>query len=252
MINLFKLVNIDEYEINILNLIYKYVDHIIEGEIANEYEILLILYGDKNWIIQRDELTYEQLIDKYIDELGWERISEYEYLSERFIRKHFNTIEKYSLSISLNLSEQFLEKYINKDRNINSEYGPKYVCDEEWDAISVSQQLSEQFLEKYKDFIVWDRYSMFQKLNERILDKFEDKINWFNISRNENLTEQIMIKYKDKLNWYIISETYILSESFIHKFHDKLNMKIVLKRCYKEKNNINTYIILKYFNQNIN
>jgi hypothetical protein len=91
-----------------------------------------------------------------------------------------------------------------------------------WKCISINQKLSEEFIEKYIDKVDWDYISIRQKLSESFIEKHKDKINWVYISQYQTLSESFIEKYGDKINWFRISRHQTLSEEFIEKHMDKI------------------------------
>ena len=65
---------------------------------------------------------------------GWHYVGLYVILSEKFMNKHWNNLDHYTISYSQTLSEEFIEKHMED-------------LDIKW--ISASQVLSEKFIEKY-------------------------------------------------------------------------------------------------------
>ena len=67
----------------------------------------------------------------------------------------------------------------------------------DWVYISVYQKLSEEFIEKYIDKVDWYYISKYQKLSEEFIEKYIDKVNWFCISKYQTLSEEFRQKYCD-------------------------------------------------------
>src|SRR5574343_658878 len=83
--------------------------------------------------------------------------------------------------------------------------------------ISIHQKLSEEFIEKYIDKVVDLNYiSKYQTLSERFIEKYIDKVNWIYISINQKLSEEFKKKHSDKVYWIYISKYQKLSEEFIN------------------------------------
>ena len=82
-----------------------------------------------------------------------------------------------------------IKKFI--DENINN-----FVVD--WNYISKNQKLSEEFIEKYIDKVNWDCISINQKLSEEFIEKHYDKVNWHYISQFEKVSESFIKKHSDK------------------------------------------------------
>ena len=68
----------------------------------------------------------------------------------------------------------------------------------DWDYISVYQKLSEEFIEKYIDKVDWWYISKYQKLSEEFIEKYIDKLNWYCISKYQTLSEKFIEKHCDK------------------------------------------------------
>ena len=119
--------------------------------------------------------NYESLYN-----VKWVLISEYNKLSENFIREFQNYVD--------------------------------------WDLISEYQKLSEEFIREFQDKVDWFYISKYQKLSENFIREFQDKMNWYHISKFQNLSENFIMEFKDKVNWYNISSYQKLSDNFIENF----------------------------------
>jgi hypothetical protein len=104
------------------------------------------------------------------------------------------------------LSEEFIKKYNNKVY---------------WIYISIYQKLSESFIERNIDNVIWRYISEYQKLSESFIEKYSDKVNWDRISEYQTLSEELIEKHINKVDWWYISKFQKLSESFIEKYSDK-------------------------------
>ncbi len=103
-----------------------------------------------NGIIREYKLS-ESFIEKYLNKpgwrstteiyitLGWDYVSKYQILSERFIESHIDEVNWYMIFKHQKLSEEFIEKYAHKVY---------------WLSISKSQKLSEEFKLKYKEKLI--------------------------------------------------------------------------------------------------
>ena len=104
-------------------------------------------------------------IDKYkahkkLSIIDWNKISQYQILSENFIREF-------------------------KDK-VN------------WERISQYQTLSEDFIREFKDKVDWDSISKCQKLSEEFIEEFKHKIYWnklFKYNEKVNLSKEFKRKY---------------------------------------------------------
>jgi hypothetical protein len=122
--------------------------------------------------------------------LSWWWISEYQKLSEDFIREFQDKVE--------------------------------------WDYISGYQKLSEDFIREFKDKINWHWISSNQKLSEDFIREFKDRVNWNLISRYQKLSEDFIREFKDKVDWVYISWCQKLSEDFILENLSKINIENIL------------------------
>ena len=142
-----------------------------------------------------------------ITEEQWEDISEYQKLSELFIREYQDKVDWYWISVSQKLSESFIREFQDK---VN------------WSCISEYQKLSELFIREFQDKVDWCWNSMCQKLSESFIREFQDKVNWAGISSHQKLSESFIRKFQDKVYWWQISKYQKLSNEFIEEFKDRL------------------------------
>jgi hypothetical protein len=70
----------------------------------------------------------------------------------------------------------------------------------EWNWVSIYQVLSEEFIEKHLNKLDLFYVSAFQKLSEKFIEKHSDKLNWDNISKFQKLSEQFIKKHINKIN----------------------------------------------------
>jgi len=152
-------------------------------------------------------LTKEELLQKAETE-GWEYISEYQILSEEFIREFQDRVNWFYISAHQTLSDEFRKEF--QDR-VN------------WDYISAYQTLSEEFIREFQDRVYWDYISTHQTLSEEFIREFKDRVDWFYISAYQTLSEEFIREFQDRVNWGCISANQKLSEEFIREFQDRVN-----------------------------
>jgi len=192
--NLFEIIDINEYEINILGIIYYYVDLLNDGYLMNEHDVYV-----------------------YIHDNDWSKISLCEKLSEKFMEKYKDRIW-WSIIFSVQiLSEPFIEKIINDYKPFNNVNINKII----WRNITIHQKLSEQFMEKYKDRIWWKYVYSNQKLSSQFIDKYRHKI--FNNTIKHGKKKLTMYKSHLKNYHKNTNVNYIYSESKLKYNEDDEN-----------------------------
>jgi len=77
---------------------------------------------------------------------------------------------------------------------------PNNIDKLDWYIISISQDLSEEFIEKYKDKLDWNCISIYQKLSEEFIEKYKNKVSWYYISKHQKLSDNFIEKYRNYLN----------------------------------------------------
>lgn len=70
-----------------------------------------------------------------------------------------------------------------------------------WSLLSCEYKLTEQFIEKYIDKLNLTRIQIYQELSESFIDKFADKLNRDLLSQYQVLSDNLIFKYKNQLNW---------------------------------------------------
>ena len=176
--------------------VYYYTTIVHPGIIRTKYE------NFKRSIYTSLYLTQELNMGTFQD---WTRISQYQKLSEEFIREHKDLVNWTRISQYQQLSEEFIIEH--KDL-VN------------WTCISEYQKLSEEFIREHKDLLNWTRISQFQQLSEEFIVEHKDLVNWNNISAYQKLSEEFICEHKDLVNWTRISIYQQLSEEFIHEHKD--------------------------------
>jgi hypothetical protein len=101
-------------------------------------------------------------LDKTEDKVNWNRISEYQKLSEGFITEHADQVN--------------------------------------WSFISENQKLSEGFIREHSDKVDWGCISKYQKLSEGFISEHADKVDWDYISENQKLSEGFIREHDDKFS----------------------------------------------------
>jgi len=112
------------------------------------------------------EYSDEEIIKEFSNHIDWQFISEYEPLSDNFVRC-------------------FQEKL-------------------DWDYISAfhfpSVPLRDFFIEfKYK--LNWNNVCIIKKLSEDIIREFQNDVNWGRISQYQNMSEEFIKEFSHKINF---------------------------------------------------
>ena len=128
--------------------------------------------------------NYKEILGSDTSNYNWSNMSEYQKLSEPFIRE--------------------------------------FQDDVDWDNISKYQTLSEPFMREFKDRFNWYGISKYQKLSEDFIREFSKKLDWYYISYCQQLSEPFIIEFQNELDWYYISKYQTLSEDFIKEFKEKI------------------------------
>jgi len=117
-------------------------------------------------------------------DVNWYFISEYQKLSEDFIRKFRNQLN--------------------------------------WLDVCEYQQLSENFIREFQDRVDWYNISKYQQLSENFIREFQDRVDWYNISAYQKLSEDFIREFKYEIEWTDISKYQKLSPEFIKEFNLKI------------------------------
>jgi hypothetical protein len=150
-------------------------------------------------------------VEEFKNIVSWDDISEYQKLSENFIREFKDIVDWEWISKYQNISEGFIREFIDK---VN------------WGWISASQNLSEGFIREFKDKISWYYISKYQKLSEKFIREFIDKVSWKCISKYQKLSEGFIQEFKLKIdpdNWLYKDKKFKLEkikETGLYEFLD--------------------------------
>jgi hypothetical protein len=120
-----------------------------------------------------------------LEEVNWVYISEYQKLSEDFIREFQNEVD--------------------------------------WNCISIFQKLSENFIREFQNEVDWNCISIYQKLSENFIREFQNEVDWDYISENQELSEDFIREFQDNVDWNCISKYQNLSGDFIKEFNLKID-----------------------------
>ena len=158
------------------------------------------------FIFEEKEYTFplnEEQREEFQKKVNWTWISEYQKLSEKFIREFQDKVHWYNISEYQKLSEKFIREFQDK---VN------------WDNISQYQKLSEKFIIEFQEKVYWDSIYACQKLSENFIREFQAKVNWNRISAYQKLSENFIREFQAKVHWDNISAYQNLSEKFREEF----------------------------------
>jgi len=137
---------------------------------------------------------------EFQDKVSWYSISEYQILSEDFIREFQDKVDWYFISINQILSEDFIREF--KDKVY-------------WGYISINQILSEDFIREFQDKVYWDYISKSQILSEDFIKEFKLTIPdtcWL------YKTEKYKLAYiKNNTNYEVVDDKYIIAYKSVRK-----------------------------------
>ncbi len=140
-------------------------------------------------------MTIEEMKEKIAndEEIKWKNISEFESLSEDFIREFQDKVEWNWISNKQKLSEDFIREFQDKV---------------DWTHISIRQTLSENFIREFQGKVDWYYISCYQKFSEDFIRELQDEVNWGCISVFQKLSEDVRNEFKleiPKTNWLYTS-----------------------------------------------
>lgn len=151
-------------------------------------------------------------------------MSEYENITEEFIRQNLYQLDWLEISKNTNrLSDEFLIEFQDKLNwkylTCKSDYSEKLVrcgISNGWplDLVFCDINVSEDFIREYENKL--------------------DPSSWIGISRNQCLSEEFIREFQDKVYWKFIREKQKLSDEFLDEFNHKEN--IPLSEYMEQKN----------------
>lgn len=170
----------------------EFIDKIEWDEISTYYNKIdkkfVERFGDKlnSKLVAGHNL--HQVDETYLNDIYWEiddddktHLFQYQHLSEDFIIDHVKSKKDWKrfVSISKDLSEEFIEKYKDKIS---------------WDAICIHQNLSMNFMRKHWKYLNWEEVCIFQKLSKKFMKEFEAQLVWSEVILNQTLSKEMIDK----------------------------------------------------------
>lgn len=196
-----------------------------------------------NWRIMNrwnniPEDMFEDLVKQH--ELTWGEISEYQYnMSEEFIRKHWNDLDKFWLEDNYTFSSSFMREmrdscnlfeYIEKgyaDKDFLEELKPlmvKKLKREHWLRLS-TRDYPIHYYEVLRDYLDWSAISKIQTpLTAEFIEKFGSYLDWSTCLRYRYFKMKFIKKYREKFDWSWkdLCRYQRLSEDFIRKHENEI------------------------------
>jgi hypothetical protein len=158
----------NKLDVNLIFNLFEFIENKYK-----KYKIPFIIKAKANKLTDKDY--------KNTSQNNWNDISQFQKLSEEFMREYKDLINWYSISVYQNLSESFMREF--KDLF-------------NWYSISVYQKLSEDFMREFKDLVYWTYISKYQKLSESFIIENKDKLILTELLVNKNLSDELKEKIK--------------------------------------------------------
>ena len=68
----------------------------------------------------------------------------------------------------------------------------------DWMSVSFHPSLSEDFIRSFQDRVYWTSVSFHQSLSEDFIREFQDRVDWYFIRRYQSLSGSFISEFKDK------------------------------------------------------
>lgn len=181
----------------------------------------------------------------------------------------------YKLALNQILSEDILEKYIDKwdwgiisqEQFLKLKFIIKYSDKINWRLLPLNIKtqylFNDTFVEYFCDKPFWDNIGWMDKITLECIFKFKQSMTvdgWLSILEHKNLDTSYIVEILDYIPdnkktdaWVLISNSQLLDDEFIDKFHDKLNWKDICLFHSLNWDMIKKYhnnILLKYLSHN--
>jgi hypothetical protein len=125
--------------------------------------------------------------------------------------------------------------YISQFQKLSEDFIREFQDKVDWYYISQFQKNSENLIREFKDKVIWFYISQYQKLSEDFIREFKDKVNWDYISEYQKLSEDFIREFKDKVDWVSISAYQKLSEKFVREFNLEIKETCWIYKTKEEK-----------------
>jgi hypothetical protein len=146
-----------------------------------------------NWnLISEIENIPQKFIINYEKFLNIPLLTYSSTVPQQILKCNINTILSHGVSLSKQpLTEDFLHKY-----------GKKLISSNEENKVINAINLSNKFLENYVNIIGWENLSKCTNLSQSFMRKHKDSLCWWNICLFQNLTDNFIEDHKYKLFEY--------------------------------------------------
>ena len=145
--------------------------------------------------------------------------------------------EKVALWICRNFTSQLNWYEISEFQVLSEDFIREFKDSVGWLDISMHQKLSGAFIKEFQDKVYWNFISQHQKLSETFIREFKDKVGWFDISEHQELSEAFIEEFQDKVCWGFISKYQKkVSDTFIEEIWSERIWKEIWEVCSQTKN----------------
>ena len=190
----------------------KFIKHIIDRDYVNT----LVRYQT----ISFQTLDY-LILNGYVDSEFWNIISQYQILTNEYIRKYDDK-----------LNWKLISTYQNIDLDLITDYLDKIDLNNIPLNISSSSLINSNTITLFEKYPIWDNIACLNNLsNDTVFNSFEklSHNSIINILSYRELDDKFIMKIIEKFNdpeiWKLISMNQTVTTSFIDKYIDKLDWK---------------------------
>lgn len=167
----------------------------------------------------------------------WPLVSQFQQLSEAFMRKYYKFIDWRRVSAYQTLSVEFMRDFsdriswleVTKNQDMTYEFMLEYFYEIEWCEIKYNDIIDPNMVLRFASAICPECLSGGILLSEKSIENNMEKIDWEILCRSQFLTEKVIEKFHYLINWDLISSHQVLSEEFIIRHIAVLNWKIIVK-----------------------
>jgi hypothetical protein len=131
--------------------------------------------------------------------------------------------------------------YISNYQTLSEDFIREFKDKVDWEYISTFQKLSENFIREFQYKVYWGYISRFQNLSENIIREFKDKVNWNVISKYQNLSKEFISEFPNNIDIEIYNRvhrkrTWKEKRNEMRKYATKYNLKFDGKYLYAFRN----------------
>ena len=153
---------------------------------------------------------------KNLKQFFYDKFIRIDKINYTFLNKYPELILYFKNSKKLKLSVLYWT-YISEFQKLSEEFIREFKDKVNWHYISHKQKLSESFIREFKDKVNWHNISENQILSESFIREFQDKVKWSTISKYQNLSESFIEEFQDKLNLYEIEDSWLYKDESFKK-----------------------------------